>query len=144
MDVGKPRGVLLDTCAVIWLSNRNKLRIEALEAIFHAGQKEGIFVSPVSAWEIGMLERRKSNGGDLFLPDAKTWFNRLMSGPAIRPAPFSPAIAIDASTLPEPLHADPADRLLISTARHLGFPLVTRDRKIEAYAALGHVAMIVC
>jgi PIN domain nuclease of toxin-antitoxin system len=67
-----------------------------------------------------------------------------MAGPSIRPAPFTPEIAIDSSNLPQPLHADPADRLLITTARYLGFPLVTRDRKIEAYAALGHVGVIAC
>jgi PIN domain nuclease of toxin-antitoxin system len=139
-----PKGVLLDTCAVIWLANEAKMRADALDAIFHAGLHDGIFISPVSAWEIGLIERRKQTGLPRFLPDAKTWFDRLMSEPSIRPAPLTPAIAIDASNLPEPLHGDPGDRLLITTARYLGFPIVTRDRKIEAYSELGHVQMIRC
>jgi PIN domain nuclease of toxin-antitoxin system len=135
--------VLLDTCAIIWLSNNAKLRADALDAIFHAGMHEGVFVSPVSAWEIGLLDRRKPTAGSYFLPYAKTWFRRVMQGPSIKAAPFKADIAIDASCLPEPLHGDPGDRLLIATARHLGFPIVTRDRKIEAYAEQGHVGVIV-
>jgi PIN domain nuclease of toxin-antitoxin system len=137
-------GILLDTCAAIWIANKSPMAIEALDAVFYAGVREGIFVSPVSAWEVGLLDRRRATNGLQFLPDAKTWFTRLMSAPSIRAAPFTPDIAISASSLPEPLHADPADRLLIATARHLGFPIITRDQKIEAYAVLGHVKMIRC
>jgi PIN domain nuclease of toxin-antitoxin system len=143
-DASRPKGVLLDTCAVIWLANKDRLRTEALDAIFHAGLHDGVFVSPVSAWEIGLLDRRQQSGGLNFLPDPVTWFARFMAGPSIKPAPFTPEIAINASRLPEPLHADPADRLLIATARHLGFPLVTRDRKITDYSQSGHVDSIAC
>lgn len=137
-------GVLLDTCAVIWIANKNPMTAVSLDAVQYAGLHEGVFVSPVSAWEIGMLDRRSQTNGLKFMPDAKTWFARLMSAPSIRSAPFTPDIAISASSLPEPLHGDPGDRLLIATARHLGIPIVTRDRKIEAYAALGHVQIILC
>ncbi len=143
-DADAPRAVLLDTCAVIWLANREKLRPEAVEVIFHAGEHEGIFISPVSAWEIGLLNRGRLSSGNHFLPDAKTWFTRMMSAPSIKLAPFTAEIAIDSSSLPQPLHSDPADRLLIATARHLGVPFVTRDRKIEAYGALGHLSVITC
>ena len=79
-----------------------------------------------------------------FLPDPKAWFAKVMAGPAIRAAPFTPEIAIDASRLPGSLHPDPADRLLIATARHLGVPLVTRDAKIIAYAGQGLVDVLPC
>ena len=39
-----------------------------------------------------------------FLPDPKAWFARVMAGPGIRPAPFTPDIAIDASHLPGDVH----------------------------------------
>lgn len=115
-----------------------------MDAIFHAGLHEGIFVSPVSAWEIGLVAKRKSAGRAYFLPDPKTWFDEVMKGEGIKPAPLTSSIAIDATYLPERLHGDPGDRLLIATARHLGYPIVTRDRKIEAYADLGHVGVIKC
>ncbi len=78
------------------------------------------------------------------LPDPKTWFARVMAGPAIRAAPFTPEIAMNASYLPGNLHPDPADCLLIATARHLGVPLVTRDSKIIAYAGQGFVEVLPC
>ena len=46
--------------------------------------------------------------------------------------------------MPGTLHRDPADRLLIATARDLGAPLVTRDARILAYAAQGHLDAIPC
>jgi PIN domain nuclease of toxin-antitoxin system len=79
-----------------------------------------------------------------FLPDPKTWFARVLGAPAVRQAAFTPEIAIDSAHLPLPPHGDPADRLLIATARHLGMPIVTRDRQIAAYAASGHVQVIGC
>lgn len=141
-----PRAVLLDTCAIIWLANGDPLDTGAVAAIIRAGLADGIFISPVSAWEVGMLGRPRQNheNGLSFLPDPKTWFARVMAGPGIREAPFSGAIAIDASYLPGALHGDPGDRLLISTARHLGAPIVTRDRQIIAYAEGGHVGVIRC
>jgi len=79
-----------------------------------------------------------------FMPDAKTWFARFMAGPGIREAPFQPDIAIDSSWLPGEMHGDPADRLIIATARHLGVPVVTRDGKIIAYAGTGEVSVVPC
>jgi PIN domain nuclease of toxin-antitoxin system len=67
-----------------------------------------------------------------------------MAGPAIRTAALTADIAIAASQRPDPFHSDPADRLLIATARHRGMPIVTRDAKIIAYAAAGHVSAIPC
>lgn len=142
----RPRAVLLDTCAVIWLANGDPLDGPAVAAVIHAGLAEGIFVSPVSAWEVGMLSRIRPgrSAGLRFIPDPKTWFARVMAGPGIREAALSGAIAIDASYLPGEAHGDPADRLLISTARHLGVPIVTRDRQIIAYGETGHVEVIRC
>jgi PIN domain nuclease of toxin-antitoxin system len=139
-----PRAVLLDTCAVIWLANGDPLQNGAEARIVQAGMAEGVFVSPISAWEIGMLSRPRPGRTLQFLPDPAAWFARVMAGPAIRPVPFTAEIAIAASQLPEPLHADPADRLLIATARSMGAPIVTRDARILAYAAQGAVAVVAC
>jgi PIN domain nuclease of toxin-antitoxin system len=64
--------------------------------------------------------------------------------PGVRLTPLAPEAAIEAAFLPGPLHRDPADRLLIATARDLGAPLVTRDALILAYARQGHVDVIPC
>lgn len=140
-----PDAVLLDTCAVIWLA-RGLLPERALPAIVHAGQHMGIFVSPMSAWEIGLIAHPRSGKPPKlqFLPDPKSWFATFMAGPGVKAAAFTPDIAIDASTLPGDLHGDPGDRLIIATARNMHLPIVTRDEKILAYGAAGHVQVIPC
>jgi PIN domain nuclease of toxin-antitoxin system len=136
--------VLLDTCALIWLANGDPLASGATAAIVQAGLQGGIFVSPVSAWEIGMLSRAEPGRTRplRFQPDPKTWFARFMAGPGIREAPFHPDIAIDSSFLPGEVHGDPADRMIIATARHLGVPAVTRGSKIIDYAQYGEVSVV--
>jgi PIN domain nuclease of toxin-antitoxin system len=67
-----------------------------------------------------------------------------MAGPGIREASLTPEIAIDASLLPDGMHGDPGDHLLIATARYLGLPIVTRDRGIIAYGRNGHAQVIPC
>jgi PIN domain nuclease of toxin-antitoxin system len=138
--------VLLDTCAIIWLVNGGALSAEVVSVIREAGRSDGVHVSTASAWEIGMLSRPRPRRTETleFWPDPKTWFARLMGMPGIRQAPITAAIAIDASCLPGDFHADPTDRLIVATARHLGMPIVTGDRKILAYAKAGFVQVIPC
>jgi PIN domain nuclease of toxin-antitoxin system len=136
--------VLLDTCAVIWLANGDPLEDGAAAAIVQAAMAEGVFISPISAWEIGLLSRPRSGRAVAFLPDPAAWFARVMAAPGVKSAPFTADIAIAASQLPEPLHGDPADRLLIATARDLALPIITRDAKILDYARTGNLAAIAC
>ncbi len=125
---------------------RRSTGAQAPAAIGAAGLADGVYASPASAWGIGMLSRPRPgrDPGPRFLPDPKTWFARVMAGPGVRQAALTPEIAIDASYLPGVLHGDAGDRLLIATARHLGMPIVTRDRRIIAYAEAGWVRVIAC
>lgn len=137
--------ILLDTNAIIRAQLDRDIAPEARAAINAAQKEDGILVSVVSAWEIGLLARnRQSPTGRLFQPDAVAWFDAVMRAPGVRPAPMTNHIALAAWTLPEPIHGDPADRLLIAIARDLDVPLVTRDRAILDYAAAGHVRAIPC
>jgi PIN domain nuclease of toxin-antitoxin system len=141
-----PTAVLLDTCAVIWLANGVALPPDVVAILMRAGSANGLLVSTVSAWEIGLLNRPRPGRQPALRcePDPKTWFARFLSGPGIREMPITHATAIDSSHLPGDLHPDPADRLIVATARHLGMPIVTGDRNILAYAEAGHVRVIPC
>jgi PIN domain nuclease of toxin-antitoxin system len=141
-----PEAVLLDTCAVIWLANGDPMAPEALAAIEHAARHGGVFVSPVSAWEVGMLSRPKPGRESAvkFLPDVQTWFARVMAAPGVKEARLTARIAIAASYLPGEFHGAPGDRLIVATAREMGVPVVTRDRTILALLIHGPVATIYC
>lgn len=93
----KPVGLLLDTCAVIWLAN-GQLPQPVVDAVMVAAISASTFISPVSAWEIGMLANPWGNRPALrFLPDPKAWFSEVMAAPGIRKAAMTPDIAVDAS-----------------------------------------------
>jgi PIN domain nuclease of toxin-antitoxin system len=62
----------------------------------------------------------------------------------IKEAPLTAKIAIDSSFLPGAFHGDPADRMLVATARHMNISLLTRDQRILAYSAGGHVEAVEC
>ena len=62
--------------------------------------------------------------------------------PSAELRPIEPAITVDSVRLPGSLHADPADRFLIATARHWSSALVTADAKILDYSAQGHVRAV--
>lgn len=137
--------LLLDTHAAIWLAE-GQLSDVVFARVVAAGLADGVFVSPVSAWEVGLLARPRANGRPavVFNPDPQTWFATLLSQVIIKQAPLTPKIAIDSSFLPGAFHGDPADRLLVATARNLNVPLLTRDQKILAYSAAGHVQTVCC
>jgi PIN domain nuclease of toxin-antitoxin system len=135
--------LLLDTCALIWMVLEEPFAATALAAIERAAAVGAALVSPVSAWEVGLLATRRRQSLS-FRPDPVTWFDRLLSRPGIRPIPLPHRVAVQAALLPGALHRDPADRLLIATARELDVPIVTRDQRILDYAAQGHVQAIAC
>ena len=138
-------GLLLDTHAAIWLVD-GVLDQESFALILDAGRSGQCFVSPVTAWEIGLLTRARRTGPAprSFLPDAQTWYATMLAGPVLRETALTSRILIASSQLPGTVHGDPADRMLIATARINGLQLMTRDRKILDYASAGHVRAVEC
>jgi PIN domain nuclease of toxin-antitoxin system len=133
--------LLLDTCAVIFIAENQTITPSARQQVRAASLAGGVLVSPISAWEIGLLAAK---GQLTFLLHPNAWFRSFMSNPGVRLTPLTPEIAIESSYLPQLLHSDPADRMLIATARALQIPIMTRDRRILGYAQAGLVGAIVC
>lgn len=61
------------------------------------------------------------------------WFKQALSYPGIQLLALTPEIAIESTRLPPPFHRDPADQIIVATARIYGCPLVTSDEKILQY-----------
>jgi hypothetical protein len=70
------------------------------------------------------------------------WIGQAVSAPGLSIQPLLPQIAVEAYSLPEAFHRDPADRLIVATARVANATLMTRDRQILDYAARGHLTAI--
>jgi PIN domain nuclease of toxin-antitoxin system len=134
--------LLLDTCAAIWLAEAESIAKEAtrvLEEVYDTGA--GVYVSPITAWEIGLLNSR---GRLALLIKPQLWFQRLFEVLSFRLAEMSPQLLIASSFLPGTPPRDPADRIIAATAREYGYRLVTRDRLLLAYAEQGHIQAVIC
>lgn len=134
--------LLLDTCAVIWIANGELITPLASDHMQHAIQVgEPVFVSPISAWEIGMLVARSRI---TLLIKPEVWFDRLLQAPGIRLAEMPPELLIASSFLPGTPPRDPADRILAATAREYRYRLITRDQPLLHYADQGHIEALAC
>jgi PIN domain nuclease of toxin-antitoxin system len=133
--------LLLDTCAMIFIGNASGIDDAADCEIGRAATENRLFVSPMSAWEIGVGVAK----GRLMLPQGPLeFFQRFLRLMKVQLCAVSPEILVGSSNLPGRLHGDPMDRILISSARHLDMVLVTRDRPILDYGADGHLRTLAC
>lgn len=134
--------LLLDTCAIIWIALNQPIESEARSAINAVvGVDEKISVSPISAWELGLLS---SKGRMPTTMSPSHLFREVAMADGVKVEALSPEVLIESSFLPGELHRDPADRILVATARALGLTLVTRDQIILDYAQQGHVRAMAC
>jgi PIN domain nuclease of toxin-antitoxin system len=134
--------ILLDTCAVIWTANGDPISGDAIAAIEQATEDDvPLYISPITAWEIGLLSAR----GRLALASRpEVWFGKVVATPGVEVAAMPPDLLISSSFLPGSPPGDPADRIVIATAREFGFRIMTRDRKILDYADKGLVMAMAC
>jgi len=134
--------LLLDTCAALWLVAGAPVSSGAEEALANAQDGgDDVYVSPITGWEIGLL----ALSGRFASPHPpKVWFQRLLAIEGTRLATLQPATLIDSSFLPGRPPRDPADRIIIATAREQALTVMTRDRQILAYGEAGHVLTLAC
>lgn len=130
---------MLDTHVLVWwlTGDVDKLSADARSALYLSGQSSqaetadrSIIVSSITAWEIAHPVER----GRLALAmDIGAWLATAESIPSIQFVPVRHEIALESVQLPGTFHKDPADRIIVATARLYGVPLVTADGKIQAY-----------
>lgn len=124
--------IVLDTHTLIWwVTNDAALSKKAKTAIERERAGGEIIVSAISAWEIAMLVKRETIA---FSMDVENWLATVQQIPGVRFAPVDVDVSLKSVQLPGEFHKDPADRLIVATARKFAAPLVTKDLKIRAYA----------
>jgi PIN domain nuclease of toxin-antitoxin system len=135
--------IVVDTHVWIWVveGDRTALSAAAIEAIQGAARGGGVRVSAISVWEVAMLEAK---GRISLSRPVSDWVHAALHAPGVRLLPLSPEIAIGSTRLPGSPQGDPADRILMASARHLGGQLATCDREILSYSAGGHLNVLNC
>ena len=123
--------IILDTHVWVWfVSNPELLSQKAKKAVDIAMEEKNMLISSISAWEVALLVSRKRLKLTM---DTEDWIAKSEMLPFLRFIPVDNSIAVKAVNLPEPLHNDSADRIIIATAISQGASLITKDEKILNY-----------
>jgi PIN domain nuclease of toxin-antitoxin system len=123
--------IVLDTHVwVLFVSNPELLSKRAKRSLDAAMEEKGILISSISAWEVALLVAKKRLKLTI---DVIDWIAKSEVLPFITFIPVDNSVAIKSVNLPQPLHDDPADRIIIATAISMGAPLVTKDKKLLKY-----------
>ena len=130
--------LVLDTHTLVWLMEGSSRLSRSARNLAEDAARDGLLrVSAISLWEIATLE---SKNRLFFGRDCQTWIDDMLATPGLQLVPLTPEIAVQSTRLPGAIHGDPADRILVATARVTQATLLTADAKILAYAQSGHVA----
>ncbi len=124
--------IVLDTHVLIWwVSHPNKLSSKAQEVIKKEVNKGLIVISSITIWEVYLLVKK----GRLKLSlDTNSWLEMIEKLPFVQFIPINNQIAAKSVNLPGKFHDDPADRIIVATAREKGGILVTSDERIRKYS----------
>jgi PIN domain nuclease of toxin-antitoxin system len=119
---------LLDTHVLLrWVLGDKGLSVDQARAISEASPSQPLLLSDISLWEIATLVDLGRVRLTLPLGD---WLEQATAPPLVRRCPISPAVATEVASLPRSFHRDPADRIIVATARVHGATLLTSDQKI--------------
>lgn len=122
--------ILLDTHIWVWWVSGSDRLSDHHRLLIDQSAEQGIGLSVLSCWEVAKLVE---NGRlDLRMP-VNEWIKLALSFPGIVLLDLWPEIAVESTQLPGTFHRDPADQIIVATARHFDVPLVTADAKIISY-----------
>jgi len=122
--------IVLDTHIWVWWVHGDERLTQAQIEALTAHETDVIGISAISCWEVAKLVET----GRLELPcSLDEWFEQALSYPGAQLLPLTPEIAAESTRLPGEFHRDPADQIIVATARIYDCPLVTSDDKILKY-----------
>jgi PIN domain nuclease of toxin-antitoxin system len=122
---------LLDTHIWIWWNMRpQNLSKKVAKLIENEDGYEELLLSAISPWEFSKL-LEKGKLGISYNPEE--WIHAALEMPKLRMVPLTPSIAYRSTALPKPFHDDPADQLIVATAREENATVLTKDKRILEY-----------
>lgn len=132
--------ILLDTHVWIWLVNGDKsLAPRSFSLIEKAAAQGQVFLSSISPWEVAMLAaKQRITLGNPCLD----WIRNALAITGIQLLPLMPEIAVESAHLPGDFHGDPADRIIVATARIENCLLMTKDKNILNYGKQHYIQSI--
>ena len=122
--------ILLDTHIFVWWVDGSPQLTPAQRKHLEGSETSGLGVSVISCWEVAKLVQLKRL--ELRFPVAE-WIQEALTYPGVRMLYLTPRIAVESTQLPGTFHRDPADQIIVATARVRGFSLLTADAKILQY-----------
>ncbi|SKB14344.1 PilT protein domain protein [Planktothrix sp. PCC 11201] len=122
--------ILLDTHIWVWWVHDNSQLPQDYKQYIQEQEFQGLGISIISCWEIAKLVERSR----LMLPcPVDEWLDQALIYPGISLLNLTPRICVESTQLPGNFHRDPADQIIVASARVYDCPLVTMDSKILAY-----------
>ena len=132
----------MDTHILAWmLLSPEKLSHKTKKVIEEAQKNHQLLISVVTLWEIAMLIQKKRLST---LIPLKSFLENIEALPGLHIEPLNSDIIAESVLLPDLLHADPFDRLIVATARCLNSTLLTKDGKILEWANKGYLKTHFC
>ena len=122
---------MLDTHTWIWWHmNPKKLSQKVKRIVGNTNRYDELLLSAISPWEFNKLIEKKKIGISC---DPENWINSALDMPKFRLVPLSPVLAYRSTVLPQPFHNDPADQIIVATAREENATILTKDERILTY-----------
>jgi PIN domain nuclease of toxin-antitoxin system len=129
---------LLDTHILVWWRTAperlSAAQNRALLELEKRGQPAGI--SAITLWELAMMVARGRQ--EINVP-LDYWLEEIENHPMLEVLPISATVAAESVRLTDGFHKDPADQIIVATARCHSLHLLTADERIRSW---GKVALV--
>ncbi|MFN3565951.1 MAG: type II toxin-antitoxin system VapC family toxin [Burkholderiaceae bacterium] len=121
--------ILLDTHVWLWwLTGAGRLSAAERRALDEAAERELPAISAISLWEVQMLVAK---GRVQPTEGFAGWIERMAGPEVVTIVPIDVEVIQTLHDLPSTLPGDPADRIIVATARARALRLATHDARLR-------------